>query len=66
MNDWITDKKPPQQELVIVSIKDDTSDKPYYYTACGWYFNGIWVVDNDVCMMVNAWMPLPKPFIQIM
>lgn len=38
--------KPPEDETVIVTVKDDTADRPYYYTSTGWYFKGLWVVDN--------------------
>lgn len=54
---------PPPEKTVIVSIKDDTADRPYYYTSTGWYYKGIWVVDNKVNNQVNGWMELPKPLI---
>lgn len=57
---WRKDTPPPG-ETVIVSVKDDTADKPYYYSSTGWYFKGIWVVDNEVNNQVNGWMELPKP-----
>lgn len=58
---WITDKKPPSQEQVLVSVKDDSGDTPYYFTTCGWHYENIWIVNDEVCFMVNGWMPLPKP-----
>lgn len=61
-NDMWRKDTPPSGETVIVSIKDDTADKPYYYSSTGWYFKGIWVVDNEVCThQVNGWMDLPEP-----
>ena len=54
---------PPSEETVIVSIKDDTADRPYYYSSTGWYYKGIWIVDNEVCTQVNGWMTLPEPLI---
>ena len=55
-------KDPPlSEETVIVSIKDDTIVGDYYYTSTGWYYKGIWVVDNEVNNQVNGWMDLPEP-----
>ena len=59
---WRTDK-PPTEENVIVTVKDDSADSTYYYTSVGRYFDGIWIVDNAVCIQVIAWMPLPEPLI---
>lgn len=56
---------PPTEEMVIVSIRDDSGDTPYCYTYVGWYFNGYWVVDNSICTQVVAWMELPPPIIQV-
>ena len=56
--------KPPEDETVIVTVKDDTADRPYYYTSTGWYFKGLWVVDNAPGRQVIAWKPLPKPFVE--
>ena len=33
-----------------------------YYTSVGWYYGGVWVVDNTVCYQVIAWMEFPKPY----
>lgn len=57
---WRYDK-PPIEENVIVSCRDETGDAPYNYTSVGWYFNGLWVVDNAPCFCVIAWKELPKP-----
>ena len=59
-NMWRKDT-PPSEETVIVSIKDDTADRPYYYTSTGWYYKAIWVVDDEVKNQVNGWMDLPEP-----
>ena len=52
---------PPSEETVIVSIKDELADRAYYYTSTGWFYKGIWVVDNEVNNQVNGWMDLPEP-----
>lgn len=52
---------PPSEEPVIVSIKDELADRAYYYTSTGWFYKGIWVVDNEVNNQVNGWMDLPEP-----
>lgn len=54
---------PTPEETVIVSIKDDTADRPNYYTSTGWYYKGIWVVDNQVSTQVTGWMKMPMPLI---
>ena len=47
---------------VIVSVLDDSGDTPYRFTSVGWCApNGqYWVVDNEMCYGVIAWMPLPE------
>ena len=64
MTNWtpINEGPPKTDEDVLVTIKDDSADSPYYYTSTGWYYNGIWVVDNTVCYQVIAWMEFPKPY----
>ena len=49
---------------VIVSVLDDSGDTPYRFTSVGWCTpNGqYWVVDNEMCYGVIAWMPLPEPY----
>lgn len=59
-NIWRFDE-PPSEEKVIVSIRDITGDSPYNYTSTGWYFNGFWIVDDEICTQVVAWMEMPKP-----
>lgn len=47
----------------IVTIQDDSGDRPLVYTTVGWYLDdGRWIVDNEVRQDVIAWMDLPKPW----
>lgn len=62
MSEWITEKVPPEQEDVIVTIRDDSGDTVFNYTSVGWYYNGYWVVDNEINFKVVAWQPLPQPY----
>ena len=61
---WISvnERLPKEGNEVIVTIKDDSADSPIYYTSAGWYYEGIWVVGNEVCYQVIAWMPFPDPY----
>ena len=63
---WIpvTEKLPINGVDVIVSVLDDSGDTPYRFTSVGWCItNGqYWVVDNEMCYGVIAWMPLPEPW----
>lgn len=61
---WISinERLPKEEEIVIVTVKDDSADSPIYYTSVGWYYKGIWVVGNEVCYQVIAWMPLPESY----
>ena len=61
---WIStnERLPKEEEKVIVTVKDDSADSPIYYTSAGWYYKGIWVVENEVCYQVIAWMPLSEPY----
>lgn len=54
---------PRGQELVIVAVKDTAGDTPFWYTQCGWITTDgeYWIVDNEICDYVVAWMPLPEP-----
>lgn len=64
---WIpvTEALPINDVDVIVSVLDDSGDTPYRFTSVGWCTpNGqYWVVDNEMCYGVIAWMPLPEPVI---
>lgn len=61
---WIpVEERLPKAEVkVLVTVKDDSADSPIYYTSVGWYYQGIWVVENEVPHQVTAWMPLPKSY----
>ena len=61
---WIpvNEKLPEECKEVLVTVKDDSADSPIYYTAVGWYYAGIWVVEDTVCHQVIAWMRPPKPY----
>ena len=64
MSEWIpvTERLPEECKEVLVTVKDDSADSPIYYTAVGWYYAGIWVVEDAVCHQVIAWMRPPKPY----
>ena len=49
---------------VIVSVLDNSGDTPYRFTSVGWCTpdGQYWVVDNEMCNGVIAWMPLPEPW----
>ena len=49
---------------VIVSVLDNSGDTPYRFTSVGWCTpdGQYWVVDNEMCNGVIAWMPLPEPY----
>ena len=61
---WISieERLPKAEENVLVTVKDDSADSPIYYTSVGWYYKGIWVVENEVSHQVIAWMPRPEPY----
>ena len=61
---WIpvSERLPEECKEVLVTVKDDSADSPIYYTAVGWYYAGIWVVEDTVCHQVIAWMRPPKPY----
>lgn len=61
---WIpVEERLPKAEVkILVTVKDDSADLPIYYTSVGWYYKGIWVVENEVSHQVIAWMPRPEPY----
>lgn len=61
---WIpvSERMPRDDEEVIVSCTDDSGDSKFTYTTVGWHYKGLWVVNNDRCFFVVAWMPLPEPY----
>lgn len=58
----VSEKPPIEYTEVIVSCTDDFGDSKYSYTTTGWYFNGVWVVNNERSYSVRAWMPMPEPW----
>lgn len=63
MADWITDKLPPEDEEVIVTVRDDSGDSPFTFVTSAWYYGGIWISDNHrVCGEVIAWQPMPEAY----
>ena len=49
---------------VLVTVRDDSGDTPWEYTSVGWRTPAgqYWIVDNEICYGVIAWMPLPEPW----
>ena len=64
VGEWtpVNERLPEECKEVLVTVKDDSADSPIYYTAVGWYYAGIWVVEDTVCHQVIAWMKPPKPY----
>ena len=64
VSEWISvsERLPEECKEVLVTVKDYSADSPIYYTAVGWYYAGIWVVEDAVCHQVIAWMRPPKPY----
>ena len=57
------DEMPNEDEDVIVSVCDDSTDHAYYYTTVAWTIDGIWICDNELLQgKAIAWQPLPKPY----
>lgn len=65
MPKWIpvTEALPWNDTNVLVTVRDDSGDTPWEYTSVGWLTpdGKYWVVDNEVCYGVVAWMALPEP-----
>lgn len=63
---WVLTKDalPKNDDVVIVTILDDSGDTPFRYTDFGWYFDRAecWIVDTEQRNDIVAWMPLPKPY----
>ena len=64
ISEWtpVNERLPEECKEVLVTVKDDSADSPIYYTAVGWYYAGIWVVEDAVCHQVIAWMKPPRPY----
>ena len=62
---WIpvSEALPKNDDWVIVSIYDDDGDTSWQYATPGFYvpYGKCWIVDNEYCKNVIAWMPLPEP-----
>lgn len=58
----VNERLPKEEEIVIVTVKDNSADSPIYHTSVGWYYKGVWVVENEVSHQVTAWMPLPESY----
>ena len=60
----ISEKLPWTDTDVLVTVLDDSGDTPWSYTSRGWLTpdGQFWVVDNEMCYGVIAWMPLPEPW----
>ena len=63
---WIpvTKALPENDDWVIVSIYDDDGDTSWQYTTPGFYvpYGKCWIVDNEYCKNVIAWMQLPESY----
>lgn len=66
LNHWIpvSEQLPYETTEVLVSIHDDHGDTSFDYTSIGWLTPDMkyWIVDNDICYDVVAWMPLPAAY----
>lgn len=61
----IRDRAPQNDSEVIVSVYDDSGDSVYEYTCVAWYYNEMWIRNNEIISdsYVIAWMPLPEPYV---
>ena len=63
---WIpvTERLPKNDALHIITVCDESGDRPYVYTSFGWYLEEAkcWIVDNDWRRDVTAWAVLPTPY----
>ena len=56
---------PPNGDLVIVSVHDDSGDTPFDYTTAGWHYNDAWFLDGvaePLHSLVVAWKFFPKQY----
>ena len=60
----VSEALPWNDTEVLVTVLDDSGDTPWSYTSVGWCTpdRQYWVVDNEICYGVVAWMPLPEPW----
>lgn len=63
---WIpvTERLPKDDELHIITVCDESGDRPYVYTSFGWYLEeaNCWIVDNERRRDVTAWAVRPIPY----
>ena len=53
--------EPHDHNKYILYVVDNSGDTQYDYVTDGWYFNGVWIVDDEICRdEVVAWMPYPS------
>lgn len=63
---WIpvAEKLPSNDDWKIVTVCDESGDRPYIYTDFGWYLEAAncWIIDAEHRTDVIAWKPLPLPY----
>lgn len=57
MGGWITDRKPEEGKLVLVTTEDDFMEVAYWDEGYWWHDGNLHRDD-----WVQAWMPLPEPY----
>lgn len=64
--EWIpTDESlPKNDDWKIITVCDESGDRPYVYTDFGWYLEqaDCWIVHADKRRDVTAWATLPKQY----
>lgn len=54
---------PPEEEPVEITILDEYGDTICRYVSVGWYYEGFWVVNNEICHLnIIAWKPFSKAY----
>ena len=52
---------PHDDNKYILYVVNNSGDAQYDYVTVGWYFNGVWIVNDEICRdEVVAWMPFPN------
>ena len=53
--------EPHDHNKYILYVVDNSGDTQYDYVTDGWYYKGVWIVDDEICRdEVVAWMPFPS------